>query len=60
MQGMVPPRRPSATHRCHQTRLPVVGTHWEPLLLQAGITPWSRRRVSAPLARSSCPAGRMD
>jgi hypothetical protein len=31
MPGLVPPHRPSATPRCPQRRLPVVGTHSAPL-----------------------------
>jgi hypothetical protein len=59
MPGMVPPRRPSATPRCHQTRLPVVGTRAEPLsigLWQPGLgTGCSRDSTHLPhTIRASC------
>ena len=46
MPGMVPPCRPSATPRCHPTRLPVAGPRSEPLplgLWQPGVGPGCSR-----------------
>src|SRR5262249_5036959 len=59
MPGLVPPHRPSATPRCPQTRLPVVGTHAAPLplgLWQPGLgTGCSRDFTPMPRTiRTSC------
>src|SRR5262249_11834585 len=59
MPGMDPPHRPSATPRCHQTRLLVMGTRSKPLTLgpwQPGLgTGCSRDSTHMPrISHASC------